>query len=416
MLRSLVLAGALLLAVTTVAQATAPTCNDMNVSVPHNAATPIFVECTGGTGAGSPDVLIATSPSKGTLSPGAGQTSTDQWVVYTPNPGASGADSFMYRGISPGSGSGGADEVGPLRTVNLRIGAGSAAGVREPVTERAAKRRDAHGAHEPAARLCVGRRSDHELQHLERARPRLARHREPQQRTGRLHLERRLLGARQLRIPGDEHVRRRQLPVRRGHLQPDRARSSAGADGQPRARRGATGRHGPAGRRARRARPGATGDGRDGRHRRDAAPRARPGSAGQDGAPGTVVTRDRLFVASFLDALKVRRGQAVALRYVATTPCGRLMLEVRKGTRRVAVISGRARAGLNTIRWNGRSGRAAAPAGSYRLAADRDRRRAGRPRPRRGARGLTVTPRATRASPPGPRAPARPAGPTTPAS
>ena len=125
MLRTLVLAGALLLAVTTVAHAAAPTCNDMNVSVPHNAATPIFVECTGGTGTGSPDVLIATNPSKGTLSPAAGQTSTDQWVVYTPNPGASGADSFMYRGISPGSGSGGADEVGPLRTVNLRIGAGT---------------------------------------------------------------------------------------------------------------------------------------------------------------------------------------------------------------------------------------------------------------------------------------------------
>ena len=28
----------------------APTCNNMNVSVPHNAATPIFIDCTGGTG------------------------------------------------------------------------------------------------------------------------------------------------------------------------------------------------------------------------------------------------------------------------------------------------------------------------------------------------------------------------------
>ena len=32
----------------------------------------------------------------------------------------------MYRGVSPGSGSGGSDEVGPLRTVDLRIGAGTA--------------------------------------------------------------------------------------------------------------------------------------------------------------------------------------------------------------------------------------------------------------------------------------------------
>ena len=102
----------------------APTCNEMAVGVPHNAATPIFIDCTGGTGAGSPDVLIATNPTKGTLNPVAGGTSTDQWVVYTPNAGQSGADSFMYRGVSPGSGSGGSDEV-PLRTVDLRIGAGT---------------------------------------------------------------------------------------------------------------------------------------------------------------------------------------------------------------------------------------------------------------------------------------------------
>src|SRR6476469_5612473 len=106
-------------------QAAAPTCNDMNVSVPHNAATPIFVNCAGGSGAGSPDVLVATNPAKGTLTPPAGGTSTDQWVVYTPNPGASGADSFSYRGVSPGSGAGPSDEVTALRTVNLRIGAGT---------------------------------------------------------------------------------------------------------------------------------------------------------------------------------------------------------------------------------------------------------------------------------------------------
>jgi hypothetical protein len=57
----------------------------MNVSVPHNAATPILIDCTGGTG----------------------------------------ADSFTYKGVSPGSGSGPSDEVGPERTVNLRIGAGT---------------------------------------------------------------------------------------------------------------------------------------------------------------------------------------------------------------------------------------------------------------------------------------------------
>jgi len=90
------------------------------------------------------------------------------------------------------------------------------------------------------------------------------------------------------------------------------------------------------------------------------------GPAGQDGAPGAVLTRDRLLVASFLDALSVRHGRPVVLRYVATTPAA-VVLEVRKGSRRIAVISGRARAGSNAIRWNGRSGRAAAPAGSYKL-------------------------------------------------
>src|SRR4051812_46474599 len=98
----------------------------MTASVPHKAATPIFIDCPGGTGTGSPDVLIVgTAPAKGTVTPAGGGTSTDQWVVYTPNPGASGADSFTYQGVSPGSGSGGSNEVGPVRTVSIRIGAGS---------------------------------------------------------------------------------------------------------------------------------------------------------------------------------------------------------------------------------------------------------------------------------------------------
>ncbi len=76
------------------AQAAAPDCSDMNVGVPHNAATPVFISCSGGTGAGSPDVLVTTNPTKGTLSTAAGQTSTDQWIVYTPTAGQAGADSF----------------------------------------------------------------------------------------------------------------------------------------------------------------------------------------------------------------------------------------------------------------------------------------------------------------------------------
>ena len=69
--------------------------------------------------------LIASNPSKGTLSPSNGQTSTDQWVTYTPTAGQSGADAFTYRGVSTGTGAVGTDEVGPIRTVNIRLAAGS---------------------------------------------------------------------------------------------------------------------------------------------------------------------------------------------------------------------------------------------------------------------------------------------------
>ena len=90
------------------------------------------------------------------------------------------------------------------------------------------------------------------------------------------------------------------------------------------------------------------------------------GAAGRDGANGINVTTTRLMVASFLDALTARRGKAVVLRYVSTTDA-RVILEVFKGSRRVASVPGRAREGRNAIRWNGKAGGAAAAAGRYRL-------------------------------------------------
>jgi hypothetical protein len=67
-----------------------------------------------------------------------------------------------------------------------------------------------------------------------------------------------------------------------------------------------------------------------------------------------------------LDALTIRRGRAVTLRYVSTTSA-RVVLEVLKGTRRVAAVPGNARPGKNAIRWNGKVGRKTAPAGTYRM-------------------------------------------------
>jgi recombinational DNA repair ATPase RecF len=79
-----------------------------------------------------------------------------------------------------------------------------------------------------------------------------------------------------------------------------------------------------------------------------------------------VVSFDRLVVASFLDALTVRRGKAVRVRYVSTT-AARVVLEVFKGSRRVAAVGGRAKEGRNSIRWNGKVSRKAAAAGRYKL-------------------------------------------------
>ena len=90
------------------------------------------------------------------------------------------------------------------------------------------------------------------------------------------------------------------------------------------------------------------------------------GTAGRDGADGRNVTTPRLMVASFLDALTARRGKAVVLRYVSTTDA-RVILEVFKGSRRVASVPGRAREGRNAIRWNGKARGVAAAAGRYRL-------------------------------------------------
>jgi hypothetical protein len=95
-------------------------------------------------------------------------------------------------------------------------------------------------------------------------------------------------------------------------------------------------------------------------------PQGPAGQNGAQGAPGSVVMVDRLFIASYLDSLTVRRGRPVTLRYVATTSA-RVVLEVFKGARRVAAVPGNARAGKNAIRWNGKVERKKAPRGVYKL-------------------------------------------------
>jgi hypothetical protein len=314
-------AAILLLLLPAGAQAVAPTCNDMNVGVPHNAVTPIFIDCSGGTGTGSPDVLINTNPTKGTINPIAGGTSADQWVVYTPSPGQSGADSFTYRGYSPGSGAGGSDEIGPVRTVNIRIGTGSppvCANQSQSVPQATSTflRLVCASGGDPIVSFAISDAPDHGA-------------------LGTTNLNGGLVS----------------YTSAAGYAGQDffgyRATSTCGAAScqSPQAifdlqvldpQQGPAGSRGPA------------------------------GQDGAQGAPGPVVTVDRLFIASYLDSLRVRRGRPVTLRYVATTSA-RVVLEVFRGSRRVAAVPGNARAGKNAIRWNGKVDRKRAPRGAYKL-------------------------------------------------
>ena len=275
----------------------------------------------------------------------------------------------MYRGVSPGSGSGGSDEVGPLRTVNLRIGAGTppaCANLSQSVPQ------NGHGD-QPPARLRVGRRPDRQLHDLELARPRHAR--------TRASLNSGLVGYtsnagfsgadsfgyRATSTCGAASCQSPEATFDLTVLNPQQGPDGADRTDRPHRtdwpNRHHLDRPDRLDRPARRATTGATGA------------TGAQGAAGQNGKDGAVVSFDRLVVASFLDALTVRRGKAVLVRYVSTTTA-RVVLEVFKGSRRVAAISGRAKEGRNSIRWNGK----VAPEGGGRRALQaRAPRHLGRP-------------------------------------
>ena len=142
------------------------------------------------------------------MNPVAGSTSTDQWVVYTPNPGASGADSFTYKGVSPGSGSGPSDEVGPERTVNLRIGAGTApacANLSQSVPQNTATnlRLVCASGGDPIVSYSIRTAPDHGTLTTTNLNSGLVGYTSNAT----------LLRGGLLRLPRDEHVRRRELPV-----------------------------------------------------------------------------------------------------------------------------------------------------------------------------------------------------------
>jgi hypothetical protein len=334
------------------AQAAPPTCDDMNVGVPHNASTPIFVDCTGGTGTGSPDVRIVAEPGHGTLDFAEDEVSADQWVTYTPDPGYAGDDVFTFEGITPGTD----PDVSPVREVVLRVAPGTApacANLSQSVPQNIATslRLVCASGGDPITSFDIATQPGKATPLGVPSATGLVNYTSGATATGADSFTYRAtstcgllgLGCQS----GEATFNVMVLTPQQG---PPGTNGTDGTDGA----NGATGPQGPQGALGPVGSTGATGT---------------QGSAGANGAAGrdgAVITTPRLMVASFLDALTARSGKSVLLRYVSTTDA-RVILEVFKGSRRVAAVSGRAREGRNTIRWNGKAGSKTAGSGSYRL-------------------------------------------------
>jgi DNA-binding beta-propeller fold protein YncE len=82
-------------------------------------------------------------------------------------------------------------------------------------------------------------------------------------------------------------------------------------------------------------------------------PAGAPGAAGPpgpQGPPGTATVVTRLQAAAVQSRLRVRAGQRVRIRYIATAPAT-VIATVTRGRRHVATVRGRARTGANTLTW-----------------------------------------------------------------
>jgi len=89
-----------------------------------------------------------------------------------------------------------------------------------------------------------------------------------------------------------------------------------------------------------------------------------PGVKGDKGDKGDPAFK--LVLAPATVSLRSTTGRRVALAYAATMRA-KLTLTVTKGRKKIRTVKGSARAGRNTIAWNGRRGRRAAAPGLYRL-------------------------------------------------
>jgi uncharacterized repeat protein (TIGR01451 family) len=90
-------------------------------------------------------------------------------------------------------------------------------------------------------------------------------------------------------------------------------------------------------------------------------PQGPAGPAGPAGPPAF-----KLVVVPVSTKLRARAGKKVTFSYVSTLDAT-ARLDVLKGSKRVARVTGSAKTGLNKLRWNGKTGRKAASAGAYKL-------------------------------------------------
>jgi hypothetical protein len=93
-------------------------------------------------------------------------------------------------------------------------------------------------------------------------------------------------------------------------------------------------------------------------------PQGAQGLQGAQSPPAQVAPK--LMVELTAPKLTTQLGKAVSVKYLATAQAAGT-LEVRKGRKLVATIKGKAGEGTNTIKWNGKAGKKAAPVGSYAL-------------------------------------------------
>jgi hypothetical protein len=91
------------------------------------------------------------------------------------------------------------------------------------------------------------------------------------------------------------------------------------------------------------------------------------GVAGAQGVPGPQGTPAlKLLLAASQSSLAFKAGKAVTLGY-ASTAAAKSTLTILKGRKKIATVTGSSKAGANTIRWNGKSGKKKAAAGAYKL-------------------------------------------------